>query len=322
MRVPLPAAITTTSTNAMNLIPSFDQIISQRGWVGRRLGWCLALGLTACLSACSLVVTGYNNAPQALMFTWIDPHLDLTAAQSRQTKADLTQVLAWHRQQQLPLYADWLVRMQQLAPQQVQAEQVCRLADDIRESLKPLAAQMETPLATLALSLQAPQLDTMKARFDKDNSTWRKDWKLDGSSQERLAVQTEKGQKNAERFYGKVSKAQQAQLRLLAQSSGFDAERTYAERVRQQADMLQTLQTIGTGQRNLTTAGPLVRDWLQRSLNTPDEDYAAYLKKRQAMNCQAAAQFHNSTTAEQRANAVNVLKGYEADVRELMRTSP
>ena len=306
----------------MNLIPSFDQIISQRGWVGRRLGWCLALGLTACLCACSLVVTGYNNAPQLLMVTWIDPHLDLTAAQSRQTKADLTQVLAWHRQQQLPLYADWLVRMQQLAPQQVQAEQVCRLADEIRDSLKPLAAQMETPLATLALSLQAPQLDTMKARFDKDNSTWRQDWKLDGSSQDRLEVQTEKGQKNAERFYGKVSKAQQAQLRLLAQSSGFDAERTYAERLRQQTDMLQTLQTIGTAQRNLTTARPTVRDWLQRSLNTPDEDDAAYLKKRQALNCQAAAQFHNSTTAEQRANAVKVLKGYEADVRELMRTNP
>jgi len=306
----------------MNLIPSFNQIISQRGWVGRRLGWCLALGLTACLSACSLVVTGYNNAPQLLIVAWIDPHLDLTTAQSRQTKTDLTQVLAWHRQQQLPLYADWLVRMQQLAPQQVQAEQVCRLADEIRDSLKALAVQSETPLATLALSLRAQQLDTLKARFDKDNNTWRQDWKLDGSSQERLEVQTDKGQKNAERFYGKVSKAQQAQLRLLAQSSGFDAERTYAERLRQQADMLQTLQTIGTAQQSLTTSRQTVRDWLQRSLNTPDEDYAAYLKKRQTLNCQAAAQFHNSTSAEQRANAVKVLKGYEADVRELMRTNP
>lgn len=268
------------------------------------------------------MVTGYNNAPQALMFMWIDPHLDLTTAQSRQTKADLTHVLAWHRQQQLPLYADWLVRMQQLAPHPVQADQVCRLADEMRDSLKPLAAQMEAPLATLAMSLQAAQLQTMKARFDKDNASWRKEWKLDSSSQDRLEVQTEKGQKNAERFYGKLSQAQQAQLRLLAQSSGFDAERTHAERLRQQADMLQTLQTIGTGQRNLTTAGPLVRDWLQRSLKTPDEDYAAYLKKRQALNCQAAAQFHNSTTAEQRVHAVKVLQSYEADVRELMRTNP
>lgn len=306
----------------MNLIPSFDQIISQRGWGGRWLGRCLALGLAACLSACSLVVTGYNNAPQALMFMWIDPHLDLTTAQSRQTKADLTHVLAWHRQQQLPLYADWLVRMQQLAPQPVQAEQVCRLADEMRDSLKPLAAQMEAPLATLAMSLQAAQLQTMKARFDKDNASWRKEWKLDSSSQDRLEVQTEKGQKNAERFYGKLSQAQQAQLRLLAQSSGFDSEKTYAERLRQQADSLQTLQAVALSASTPGQARQMVNEWLQRSLHTPDENYALYLKKRQAMNCQAAAQFHNSTTPEQRAHAVKVLQSYEADVRELMRTSP
>ena len=305
----------------MNLIPSFDQIISQRGWVGRRLVWCLALGLTACLSACSLVVSGYNNAPQLLMLTWMDPHLDLSTAQSRQTKADLTQVLAWHRQHQLPLYADWLVRMQQLAPQQVQAAQVCRLADEMRDSLIPLAAQLEAPLSQLALSLQPAQLDTLKARYAKDNKTWRKDWKMDGSSQEQLDVQAEKGQENAERFYGDLSPQQRAQLRRLAQASEFDGERTYAERVRQQADSLQTLQTLAQGAWRSEQARQIVHEWFQRSLHTPDEAYALYLKKRQVLNCEAAAQFHNSTTTAQRARAVKVLQGYEADVRTLMRSA-
>lgn len=322
MRVPLPAAITTTSTNAMNLLPCFDQIISQRGWVNRLLGWGLALCLMASLSACSLVVTGYNNAPQVLLFTWIDPHLDLSSAQSRQTKTDLTRLMAWHRQQQLPLYAEWLVQMQELAPQQISAAQVCRLAQAMRDSLKPLAAQMESPLTTLALSLQPQQLETMQARFAKDNTTWRKDWKLDASNQDRLDAQTEKGQRNAERFYGKVSKAQQAQLRLLAQSSGFEPERAYAERLRQQADSLLTLKTIALEQRGMQSSRQLVSDWLQRSLNSPDDEYVAYLKKRQTLNCDAAAQFHNSTSPEQRAHAVNLLKSYEADLRELMRTSP
>lgn len=322
MRVPLPAAITTTSTNAMNLLPCFDQIISQRGWVNRLLGWGLALCLMASLSACSLVVTGYNNAPQVLLFTWIDPHLDLSSAQSRQTKTDLARLMAWHRQQQLPLYAEWLVQMQELAPQQISAAQVCRLAQAMRDSLKPLAAQMESPLTTLALSLQPQQLETMQARFAKDNTTWRKDWKLDASNQDRLDAQTEKGQRNAERFYGKVSKAQQAQLRLLAQSSGFEPERAYAERLRQQADSLLTLKTIALEQRGMQSSRQLVSDWLQRSLNSPDDEYVAYLKKRQTLNCDAAAQFHNSTSPEQRAHAVNLLKSYEADLRELMRTSP
>jgi hypothetical protein len=322
MRVPLPAAITTTSTNAMNLLPCFDQIISQRGWGNRLLGWGLALCLMASLSACSLVVTGYNNAPQVLLFTWIDPHLDLSSAQSRQTKTDLARLMAWHRQQQLPLYAEWLVQMQELAPQQISAAQVCRLAQAMRDSLKPLAAQMESPLTTLALSLQPQQLETMQARFAKDNTTWRKDWKLDASNQDRLDAQTEKGQRNAERFYGKVSKAQQAQLRLLAQSSGFEPERAYAERLRQQADSLLTLKTIALEQRGMQSSRQLVSDWLQRSLNSPDDEYVAYLKKRQTLNCDAAAQFHNSTSPEQRAHAVNLLKSYEADLRELMRTSP
>ena len=276
----------------------------------------------ASLSACSLVVTGYNNAPQVLLFTWIDPHLDLSSAQSRQTKTDLTRLMAWHRQQQLPLYAEWLVQMQELAPQQISAAQVCRLAQAMRDSLKPLAAQMESPLTTLALSLQPQQLETMQARFAKDNTTWRKDWKLDASSQDRLDAQTEKGQRNAERFYGKVSKAQQAQLRLLAQSSGFEPERAYAERLRQQADSLLTLKTIALEQRGMQSSRQLVSDWLQRSLNSPDDEYVAYLKKRQTLNCDAAAQFHNSTSPEQRAHAVNLLKSYEADLRELMRTSP
>jgi hypothetical protein len=306
----------------MNLLPCFDQIISQRGWVNRLLGWGLALCLMASLSACSLVVTGYNNAPQVLLFTWIDPHLDLSSAQSRQTKTDLTRLMAWHRQQQLPMYAEWLVQMQELAPQQISAAQVCRLAQAMRDSLKPLAAQMESPLTTLALSLQPQQLETMQARFAKDNTTWRKDWKLDASNQDRLDAQTEKGQRNAERFYGKVSKAQQAQLRLLAQSSGFEPERAYAERLRQQADSLLTLKTIALEQRGMQSSRQLVSDWLQRSLNSPDDEYVAYLKKRQTLNCDAAAHFHNSTSPEQRAHAVNLLKSYEADLRELMRTSP
>ena len=65
----------------------------------------------------------------------------------------------------------------------------------------------------------------------------------------------------------------------------------------------------------------MVHEWFQRSLHTPDESYALYLKKRQVFNCEAAAQFHNSTTTAQRARAVKVLQGYEADVRTLMRSA-
>ncbi|MFM7802768.1 MAG: DUF6279 family lipoprotein, partial [Limnohabitans sp.] len=96
------------------------------------------LGSLLVISGCSLVVPGYNNAPNLLMFLWINPHVDLNADQEKQTLADLKTVLEWHRQQQLPLYADWLKTMQKLAAEDVTASQVCALAQSITDSLDPL----------------------------------------------------------------------------------------------------------------------------------------------------------------------------------------
>ena len=272
------------------------------------------------MSACSLVATGYNNGPQLIMFTWINPHLDLTRAQERQVLADLGKIQTWHRQQQLPLYLHWLKDMQALAPQNIQSAQVCKLFDEMRESLKPLAGQLEEPTARLALSLQSAQLSHLKQRFEKDNKKWRQEWQLDASSEEQLDVQTDKGQDNAERFYGRLDRSQKNLLRQLAKESGFDGPKTASERLRQQADAYQVLQTIAINQPAQREANAMVHDWLERSLHTPDPIYAAYLKKRLDTNCEAAATFHNTTTREQRQHAIKVLQGYENDVRQLMRT--
>ena len=280
----------------------------------------ILMTLALSLGGCSLVVTGYNNGPQLMMFTWINPHLDLNRTQERQALADLEQIQAWHRQQQLPLYVHWLQDMQALAPHNIQAAQVCKLFDEMRASLTPLAAQFEVPTARMALALQNPQLQNLQKRYEKDNKDWRQDWRLDGSAQAQLDAQTDKGLDNAQHVYGRLDQTQKALLRQLAQSSGFDGSKSMTERLRQQWDSLQVLQQIATKQPPLSDAQLLVHDWFQRSLNTPDETYAAYLRKRQSLNCEAAAQFHNTTTAQQRAHAVKVLKGYEEDVRELMRS--
>jgi hypothetical protein len=191
----------------------------------------------------------------------------------------------------------------------------------MRDSMTPVAVQMEAPTVRLALSLHADQFTVLKKRFDKENQKWREEWQMDGSAQDQLDVQTDKGQENAERIYGRLSSSQKTLLRQLAQSSGFDVRKTWDQRLRQQADASQVLQAIASKQPSVRDATVMVREWFDRSLHTPNQDYAAYLKKRQHTNCEAAAQFHNATSASQRAHAVKVLKGYEEDVRKMMRTS-
>ena len=296
--------------------------------INQRLRWLsLAAKLSASalllsLTGCSLVVSGYNSAPNLFMFLWLNPHLDLNAAQEKQALADLQQVLEWHRREQLPLYAKWLSQAQQLAPKDVSADQVCALIDEAAESLEPLLTQFEEPTARLGLSLTPKQLQVLRKKYTEDLKDYRKEWKLDGSKQAQLEVQTDKGQSNAERFYGGLSPAQQKLLQQLAQNSGFEGDRNYAERVRVQQDNLAVHEQMVQNRPSPEEARAMVRDWLQSVLHTPDPAYDIYLKKRKRTNCEASAQLHNTTTAEQRARAVKVLKGYEDDVRKLMRYKP
>ncbi|MEY4253992.1 MAG: hypothetical protein RLZZ566_1462 [Pseudomonadota bacterium] len=296
--------------------------------INQRLRWLsLAAKLSASalllsLTGCSLVVSGYNSAPNLFMFLWLNPHLDLNAAQEKQALADLQQVLEWHRREQLPLYAKWLSQAQQLAPKDVSADQVCALIDEAAESLEPLLTQFEEPTARLGLSLTPKQLQVLRKKYTEDLKDYRKEWKLDGSKQAQLEVQTDKGQSNAERFYGRLSPAQQKLLQQLAQNSGFEGDRNYAERVRVQQDNLAVHEQMVQNRPSPEEARAMVRDWLQSVLHTPDPAYDIYLKKRKRTNCEASAQLHNTTTAEQRARAVKVLKGYEDDVRKLMRYKP
>jgi hypothetical protein len=293
-------------------MPSYLNFISWLKWT-----W-----LTCCvvgLAGCSLVVTGYNNAPRWLMFTWVNPHLDLNSAQEVQVLNALQAQLTWHRQTQLPDYIVWLQRMQALAKQNIQADQVCGLFEDMRDSLPPMLTQMEEPITQLAMTLTPQQLTHLKKKLDTHNQTWRRDWKLGEPQTVQWDVQAEKGLDNAERLYGKLNKQQRLLLRELVVNSGYDPDKTYQERLRQQADAVQVLQRIAMDKPDVTQARELIHAWMGRLLNTPDPAYAAYLKKRQRLNCEATAQLHNTTTPEQRTQAVKVLKGYEEDVRELIK---
>ena len=312
----------TTSSFDMRLFSSIGLIINQALLqTQRRARWVSGVCLLA-LTGCSLVVSGYNQLPNLYLFLWVNPHLDLNSAQEKQAKSDLNTLLEWHRSEQLPLYADWLVTMQRLAPRDITADEVCTLAASIRESLDPLAAQFEEPYARLSLTLTTGQLNTLKKKYEEDLKDYRKEWKLDESDEAQLKVQVEKGQANAERFYGRLTPTQKNLLRELAKRSGYDGERTYAERARLQKENLAMHTRILQTRPSLDESRQLIRQWLQSSLHTTDPDYAIYLSKRIRHNCEAAAQLHNTLTQEQRARAVKVLKDYENDVRTLMRQRP
>ena len=117
----------------------------------------------------------------------------------------------------------------------------------------------------------------------------------------------------AETFYGTLDEPQKAALRAFIAQSSFDPQRTYAERLRRQNDLVQVLQKIAQDRANTAQAQTLLRGYLARFNTSPDAAYQQYARALIDEGCDGFAKVHNAMTSAQRLKAVQSVKGYEQD---------
>jgi hypothetical protein len=335
MRVPLPAAITTTSTGidmltfpaalralsflreaATSDLPTIIARPFDPAWRWlRRLMLCAAVGLMGlALGGCTAVRLAYGQAP-SLAYWWVDDFVDLTDAQSSTLRKDIDGFFAWHRAQELPVYADRLKQWQTMAAQDTTAEQSCQQFDTVRAAYQRAAEHSIDAFARLAIGLKPEQHQHLIRHHSKSNKKFADEWLDDGvkAQKERLF---DKALDRYETLYGDLNPTQRAYLKERAQVSAFDPQRVQAERQRRQADLLSTLKQA---QAQPNQAASLLRQWHNRVLNSPDPSYAAYAKALIQEGCAQYAALHNTTSPQQRAHAVDLLRSYEDDLRALAR---
>jgi hypothetical protein len=267
--------------------------------------------LAACilLSACSGLKLAYNQG-EHLGVWWLNSYVDLDKAQTQQVRADLRALQQNHRQQQLPGYADWLQQMQALATQDTTPEQVCALGQQLRSHFATLVFSTEGAATSLAQSLSPAQIQQLERKFADKNADYRKEW-LALPASELQAKRMDTALERAETVYGRLDASQKALLRQQAEQSLFDPQRAQAERLRRQADMLQTLRQSARG----PDARDAVHGLMERSLQGPaDRTYAEALRRQ---DCQNIAALHNSTSTAQRAAAIRWLADYTKTMRDL-----
>jgi hypothetical protein len=95
----------------------------------------------------------------------------------------------------------------------------------------------------------------------------------------------------------------------------------YAERLRRQQDLLQTLRhaTLAASTIPLDSSGNLFDSVLSKMAVSPDLRFRNYQQKTRLQGCQSFADLHNSSSPEQRQNAVKKLQSYLQDLRLLAR---
>lgn len=275
----------------------------------------LLLGLFVLLQACSAVKIAYNQAP-SLAFLYLDSYLDFTGVQSLQIKADLARLEAWHRQTQLPAYIELLQKTQPKLLQNITEKQACDIFSDVRQKALTLTDYAEPAALGMASTFTSRQLTAMERKFAKSNASWREEF-LDGSTSDLIDKRQKSAVKRGEMLYGSLSSQQLGLVAAQIEKSRFNAAQSYAERQRRQKDILQTLGKVVANPQDQESARQGMRNLLARSMASPGAAYRSYQQRAIEDGCENFAELHNTTTADQRKKAVNVLAGYEQDFKVL-----
>lgn len=278
---------------------------------------CWVLLLVLLLQACSAIKLGYQQLP-TLSYWWLDNYLSFTDRQTPQIKESLDSLQRWHRQQELPLYTQLINRAALSSQGNVQAQEVCALWNEGQARADRLVQEALRQTGPVIASFGPQQLSHLARHFGLKNEEWESKW-LRGTHEERLKRRMTTAADRYSDFYGDLTSTQTALLQTQMARSEWTPEWGLQQRKRQQQDLLGTLQKIQ--QQGLTTAqqeAELFAVW-QRWFMPPQASDAALAQRQRVQACQNLADFHNSTSTEQRQRAARRLRSYERDLLELMR---
>ena len=275
-----------------------------------RIALCLFTVLL--LGACSTVRLAYSQAP-TLGYWWIDSFVDLSDDQSVRLRQGIDGFFEWHAREELPAYAERLRQWQSLAVADSDPDLACSQFTVLQQAYLRAIDRSVEPLAQLAVNLSPAQWSHLQRHQGKSNRTFEDNW-LNINARERQERMLDKALDRYESLYGDLTPAQIDALRARVGRSSFDPKRVHAERLRRQTDMLTALKTAKA---DPAQAQKALRGWHERVMKSPTPGFQAYSQQLIREGCEQFAAVHNSTNPEQRQHAVNVLKGYEADLRSI-----
>ena len=126
------------------------------------------LAFTLLLASCSAIKLGYENLPRLIQWQ-ADRYLSLDSAQEDLVNRHARSLQQWHRQNLLPVYADFLRRVEEEILSPVTASQVAGWRRTVVEAWVPIAERLAPAVAELALTLRPEQITHLREVIAKTN---------------------------------------------------------------------------------------------------------------------------------------------------------
>lgn len=285
-----------------NLIPTSQPHYKRAIW--RLSAFCL-IALITLTSGCSSVRLVYGHLDW-WMDRKINSYLDLDGAQKDLLKQRVDDFHRWHRQTQLPRYADFF---EQLADEVEDTSQIPQRlkriekhADEYWDSAVLMLSDLILPLV---YNLDEQQIDQLEENIRKEREKSLKKW--DKAQRKR----ENDFRKQTERWLGDLTEEQEALIDQQVASTNFDPKLRDAQRQRWSKAFIDTLRTKPPGYQKQ------LRELVIHPQSLWPEDYRKMHDELRAQAMAFAQQIATSATPEQRQHLKATLQDYAADFRAL-----
>jgi hypothetical protein len=278
--------------------------------------WIIAI-LLPLLAGCSALRMTYGQGP-FLAYWWLDGYAEFTAEQSPRVKAALDDWFAWHRATQLPDYAAWLAGLRRQAVDNITPQQTCAMLDDVQRRLERGFEQAVPAMAEIVRTMTQAQIDHLERRYARSNEELARDY-LQPVPAERFEASVKRSIARIESFYGDLDEAQQRLLREGLKASPFNPQVWLDERRQRQQDIVRSLRRLLAERADAATVQAALRSFSVQATQSPRAEFRAYQRRLNQDNCALTARLHNAMSAAQRQQLASNLKGWEDDLRALMK---
>ncbi|QIL89810.1 hypothetical protein GNX18_08665 [Microbulbifer sp. SH-1] len=278
-------------------------------WVTRATALLLVLTLLLA-GGCSSVRLVYGHLDWWMDRT-LNKYLDLKGPQKNLLSQRVDEFHRWHRQTQLPRYADYLEQLSaEVYSPDVSPARLIEIENQAEAFWNSSISMLSDLLLPVLLQLDATQINTLAENAREEREKSLKKWQKERNKREK------EFRKQAERWLGDLTPQQDAMVERELASTTFDPKLRDAQRERWTNAFIRTLKDKPTGYEKT------LRDLLTNPQSLWSEEYRQMQEQLRVQARNLGSEILQSSTAEQRQHLKSTLEEYATDFRLLAAQKP